>query len=388
MKKFYLSCIESHLDESKNVYACFKIGPFEKNHTLTIANNLRRTLLSELSSLAIIAVKIQGVQHEYSSMVGVRESVLDILLNIKKIALTSTFQIQTPYLAYLSASGPGVVTAGDIELPSFIKCVDPTKKIATLSHDGQFNIAFLIYPGKNYWVQLGSKQFLNHCTKAFSDVNLTTQAKEFLQTYSLIDANILPIDAVFMPINRVNYTIEVDEEIDTEKVDEHIFLEIWTNGSIHPVFAIEQAATSLVELFTPFQNIQALQLQPRYLTSQTFKKGKLVAIEKRIVKQNQQNTVEFEIEDSLNPSSILDLDIGNLNLSLRPYTCLKRANIQNVRDLMKYSREELLLFPNFGKRSLEEVENSLYQIGLFLTTGKTVKTGKTVVVKTGKTGKK
>lgn len=368
MKKFYLSCIESHVDESKNVYACFKIGPFEKNHTLTIANNLRRTLLSELSSLAIIAVKIQGVKHEYSSMQGVRESVLDILLNIKQIALTSTFQIQAPYLAYLSASGPGVVTAGDIEFPSFLKCVDPTQKIATLSNDGQFNIAFLIYPGKNYWVQLGSNQFLNHCQKAFSEVNLTNQGQEFLETYQLEKANILPIDTVFMPINRVNYTIEVDEEIDTENVDEHIFLEIWTNGSIHPVFAIEQAATSLVNLFTPFQNIQALQLQPRYLTSKTLRKGKL----ERIEKTNQRNSIaanqscEFEIEDGVNPSSILDLDIGNLNLSLRPYTCLKRAKIQNVRDLLKYSREELLLFKNFGSRSLEEVENSLYQIGFFL----------------------
>ena len=269
MKKFYLSCIESHVDESKNVYACFKIGPFEKNHTLTIANNLRRTLLSELSSLAIIAVKIQGVKHEYSSMVGVRESVLDILLNIKQIALTSTFQIQAPYLAYLSASGPGIVTAGDIEFPSFLKCVDP---------------------GKNYWVQLGSNQFLNHCTKAFSEVHLTNQGKEFLQMNQFEHANILPIDAVFMPINRVNYTIEVDEEIDTETVDEHIFLEIWTNGSIHPVFAIEQAASSLVQLFTPFQNIQALQLQPQYLTSKTLRKGKL----ERIAQINKRNSIDFE----------------------------------------------------------------------------------------------
>ena len=253
-------------------------------------------------------------------------------------------------------------------MPSFLKCVDPTQKIATLSNDGQFNIAFLIYPGKNYWVQLGSNQFLNHCQKAFSEVNLTNQGQEFLENYQLEKANILPIDTVFMPINRVNYTIEVDEEIDTENVDEHIFLEIWTNGSIHPVFAIEQAATSLVNLFTPFQNIQALQLQPRYLTSKTFRKGKL----ERIEKTNQRNSIaanqscEFEIEDGVNPSSILDLDIGNLNLSLRPYTCLKRAKIQNVRDLLKYSREELLLFKNFGSRSLEEVENSLYQIGFFL----------------------
>ena len=117
-----------------------------------------------------------------------------------------------------------------------------------------------------------------------------------------------------------------------------------------------------MELFTPFQNIQALQLQPQYLTSKTLRKGKL----ERIAQINKRNSIDFEIEDGLNPSSILDLDIGNLNLSLRPYTCLKRAKIQNVRDLLKYSREELLLFKNFGKRSLEEVENSLYKLGFFL----------------------
>lgn len=362
MKKFYLSCIESRVDESKNVYACFKIGPFEKNHTLTIANNLRRTLLSELSSLAVIAVKIQSVKHEYSAVLGVRESVLDILLNIKQIALTSTFQIKAPYLAYLSVSGPGIVTAGNIEFPSFIRCVDPTQKIATLCNDGQLNIVFLIYPGKNYWVQLGSNQFLNHCTKAFSNVKMTTQGKEFLQTHQFEKVNILPIDAVFMPINRVNYTIEVDEEIDSEKVDEHIFLEIWTNGSIHPVTAIEKAATSLVELFKPFQNIQSLQLEPKFLTLKPIKNETY----ENVSINSKRKLIGLEVEDGINPSSILDLDIGNLNLSLRPYTCLKRANIQNVRDLLKYSREELLLFKNFGKRSLEEVESSLYKIGFFL----------------------
>ena len=362
MKKFYLSCIESHVDESKNVYACFKIGPFEKNHTLTIANNLRRTLLSELSSLAIIAVKIQGVKHEYSSMVGVRESVLDILLNIKQISLASAFQIHSPHIAYLSASGPGIVKAGDIEFPSFLKCVDPDQQIATLCNDGKLNIAFLIYPGKNYWLQLGSDQFINHCAKVFNQANLADQAEKFLQGWQFEQTNILPIDAVFMPINRVNYSIEVDEDIDTEQPYEHIFLEIWTNGSIHPVTAIEQAATTLVELFQPFQNIQSLQLQPKFLTLKPLKLENY-QLTRTGITTGRKESIGSNVEDGINPSSMLDLDIGNLNLSLRPYTCLKRANIQNVRDLLKYSREELLLFKNFGKRSLEEVENSLYKLG-------------------------
>ena len=365
MKKFYLSCIESRINDPKNLYAQFKIGPFERNHTLTIANNLRRTLLSELDSLAIIAVKIQGVKHEYSSLPGVRESMLDILLNIKQISLASAFQIHSPHIAYLSASGPGIVKAGDIEFPSFLKCVDPDQQIATLCNDGKLNIAFLIYPGKNYWLQLGSDQFINHCAKVFNQANLTDQAEKFLQGWQFEQTNILPIDAVFMPINRVNYTIEVDEDIDTEQPYEHIFLEIWTNGSIHPVTAIEQAATALVELFQPFQNIQSLQLQPKFLTLKPFKMENYQLTGTGIT-TGRKEPIGSSVEDGINPSSMLDLDIGNLNLSLRPYTCLKRANIQNVRDLLKYSREELLLFKNFGKRSLEEVENSLYKLGFFL----------------------
>ena len=369
MKKFYLSCIESSVNDPQNLYARFKIGPFQKNHTLTIANNLRRTLLSELDSLAVVAVKIQGVKHEYSSLPGVRESVLDILLNIKQISLASVFQIHSPHIAYLTANGLGVVKAGDIQFPPYLKCVDPDQEIATLCNDGKLNIALLIYPGRNYWIQLGSNQFINHFSKVFTkaSLTLTDNAKEVLQGWRFEKSNILPIDAVFMPVNRVNYTIEVDEEIDTEKPYEHIFLEIWTNGSIHPVAAIEQAATALVQLFTPFQNIQSLQVkvQPKFLSLKPLKQGPL---EERIFSKKKGRKFIAEVEDGVSPSSttILNLDIANLNLSLRPYTCLKRANIENVRDLVAYSREELLLLKNFGKRSLEEVENSLYKIGYFL----------------------
>lgn len=389
MKKFDLACIESRIDTPRNVYAHLKIGPFEKNHTLTIANNLRRSLLSELRGVAIIAVKIQGVKHEYSSLVGVRESVLDILLNIKEIVLSSAFQIHSPHLAYLSVKGKQVVKAGDIQFPAFFKCVDPDQHIATLSHDGKLTIAFLIYPGKNYWMQLGSTQFVKHCNTIFSQANLKSQERFIGIEQMFQKSTILPIDAIFMPINRVNYTIEVDDEIDTEKPYEHIFLEIWTNGSIHPITAVEQAAQSLVQLFTPFQTIQSFQIQPRFLTlkpsgeadiempmeigmDDSSKRGVFsldldskdpVLI--RDKKDGELLAVSREVEDGLNLSSLLESDLANLNLSLRPYTCLKRANIQNVRQLLTFSGEELLQFKNFGKRSLEEVENSLYKMGFF-----------------------
>lgn len=359
MKQLFISCTDSRIDDPKNVYARFKIGPFEKTQTLTIANNLRRALLSELDGVAITAVKIEGAMHEYSTLPGVRESVLDVLLNIKQVILAGAFKIHSPHLAYLQCSGPGIVRAADIKFPSFLKCVDPDQHIATLSTDGKLNIVFLICPGKNYWVQLASPQLINHCARVFPNPNLVEQAKEFVETSHFEKTNILPIDAVFMPVNRVNYSIEVDEEIDTEIPEEFIFLQVWTNGSIHPKVAIELAANSLIDLFKPFQNISSV--YPKVILPTA--SGNI-----RTPIEMKKGFIRYvpNVEDDLNPSTSLDIDIGNLNLSLRPYTCLKRVGVQNVRDLVQKSREELLLLKNFGQRSLEEVETSLYQLGFFL----------------------
>lgn len=359
MKQLFISCIESRIDDPKNIYARFKIGPFEKNQTLTIANNLRRALLSELDGVAITAVKIQGAVHEYSALPGVRESVLDILLNIKQVVVAGAFKIHSPHLAYLQCSGPGEIKARDIKFPPFLKCIDPDHHIATLSSNGYLNIVFLICPGKNYWVQLASDQLINHCSRVFPNPALATQAKEFVETSHFEKTNILPIDAVFMPVNRVNYSIEVDEEIDTEMPEEHIFLEIWTNGSIHPRVAIELAANSIMDLFRPFQNLQSL--YPKFVIPRSGLTQLTPVQQEKGFRRHLSGS-----QDGQNPSSSLDIDIGNLNLSLRPYTCLKRSGIQNVRDLLENSREELLLLKNFGQRSLEEVETSLYQLGFFL----------------------
>lgn len=330
LENLTLCCIESRIENNRNFYGRFQLGPFETGQGLTVANALRRTLLSELSGLAIVAVEIEGARHEYSTLPGIRESVLDILLNLKQIVLTSRFQIHQPQFGYLQVQGPGIVKAGDLKLPLSIQCVDPEQYIATLSYDGVLNIKFFVCQGKNY--------------VSFS--NLTGELQETallktLKTQFVKNSNLLPIDAVFMPVNKVNYLLETYNSSRFGKPKERIFLEIWTNGSIHPRQAIHEAAKILVKLFSPFQ-------ETRVLKSLLYKPLQFTSSKKDTVKK------------------ITSLDIGNLDLSLRPYTCLKRAKINTIGELLQYSEEELLLLKNFGKRSLEEVQLLLHQIGFHL----------------------
>ena len=703
MEPLLLSCIESRVENSRNFYGRFQLGPFVLGQGLTIANSLRRSLLSEISGLAITAVEIEGVVHEYSTIEGVRESVLDILLNVKQIVLTSDFQIQEPQVAFLQIQGPGIVRAKDIKLPISIQSVDPEQYIATLLYDGLLKMKFMICRGKNYLVQtpLGLKipnspltsskkmsaeqtsyrkqeepydtmtslpeicfyptdqqeervkelkaevfltkslrnikhninynpslskkstessfasflqienlqapniltsrtklrfvkkgmlegdvrmlskeeennaPFTSHksrvemtSTKEMLEVlgsnndvtidlsnniqnekknSLTSDTrakhgltkasllseKEMLPVYSTnseeallnnnraefsslpnsekkntIDSkvditdfsfldpervldvgdvrreqkeelkktsNILPIDAVFMPINRVNFTIEPNNKSVAPK--DLVILEIWTNGSIHPKQAINEAAKALIQLIAPFQEvyffksvfINSPKVLQRSLSSSSsaltnfglpartkkklrlsphlditavdakqdtpFKNGRSnTSLEKRKTpldygagapkkqdipernvrsKEEDPSIVEmFAKTDEdllgkkadltaditfLHPERVSDvrgskkvakqrspliyggkhrnlslnkkrasLDIGNLNLSLRPYTCLKRAKIETVADLLQYSAEDLLNLKNFGKRSLDEIEQNLNQIGLNL----------------------
>ena len=151
MSQFFISCKESRIENNRSFYGCFYLGPFEPSQSITIANTLRRTLLSEIYGLAIVSVEIEGALHEYSSLPGVRESVLDILLNLKEIVLKKTVKNFTPQIGYLRARGPGVVSAAHLKLPPFIQCVDPDQYIANLSHNGFLNMKFIIQYG-NKWL--------------------------------------------------------------------------------------------------------------------------------------------------------------------------------------------------------------------------------------------
>lgn len=167
MSQFFISCKESRIETNKSFYGCFYLGPFEPSQSITIANALRRTLLSELYGLAIVSVEIEGATHEYSTLPGIKDSVLDILLNLKEIVLKKTIKNFKPQVGYLRVRGPGVVRASHFHLPSFIQCVDPNQYIATLSDNGFLNMKFIIEYG-NKWLSTNKDQ--NNLSK--SQINL------------------------------------------------------------------------------------------------------------------------------------------------------------------------------------------------------------------------
>ena len=520
MENLLLSCIESRVENNRSFYGRFQLGPFAGGQGLTVANALRRTLLSELKGLAITSVKIHGASHEYSSLKGIRDSILSILLNLKQIVLTSDFEFKEPQIGYLDIQGPTIVTSSDLKLPISIQCVDPDQYIATLSHDGLLRMKFIISQGNNYVIQTPLEIKEKVFNKGFSlnkieldqiavinqlenrDIFISTSSpiiskfallknvklsdkniynkkiknqlifsgqkksqslfnlkvNQFLPTFSKntnhrvveenkkflpsslrqnfrnkkifnlqnIDnkgktnlfeekkeypfvqnknkqknflnnlttksnhlksfsnraemkwssgnflkieknRNILPIDAVFMPINKVNFLLEADDDFEKK---EKIILEIWTNGSIHPRQAIHEAAKSLICLFFPFQETRLLKsIFPFKLAANTNVKR-----ENKFNFSLQKNNISFDSNRAIfagfafkqEEKKRFSIDIGNLDLSLRPYTCLKRANINTVGDLLQYSADELLLLKNFGKRSLEEVEKTLAQMNLKL----------------------
>lgn len=266
MNNFSISCKNSRIENPRSFYGCFYLGPFEEGQSLTVANALRRTLLSECSGLAITSVLIENVNHEFSTLVGVKDSVLDILLNIKEIVLKKTenpwkhlkkkgvssvyekvgMSFFKPVIGYLKVKGPGIVRAKDLRLPPFIKCVDPNQYIATLSEDGFLNMKFVIMEGKGYVVQKSNTIFdpnfvkkrqvlldqlrnltqkndpslanvstltLNSSIKTNENTNEKDSVGELKekQTELFKNATPLTIDAVFSPVTKVSYIIEVSE---------------------------------------------------------------------------------------------------------------------------------------------------------------------------------
>ena len=308
--KITIKCLNSDTIESGACHGQFLINPLKPGQGITIGNQLRRMLLSDVGGVAITAVRIAGISHEFSTIPGVREDILEILLNLKGIVLRS--DIKTPQFGRLSIQGPGVVTADSIQLPPGIELINPNHYIMTISTANIIEIEFKFEYGTGY--KLASQTLLEE------------------------DENYLQLDTIFMPIQKVDFKIENIYD-KANNVTERLFLNIWTNGSILPDEALRLAAQLTIDLFT-------------------------LLLENN--ETNEDDLVSLETQ-SINIEPYTNIAIEELQLSVRAYNCLKKAQINTVSDLLQYSPEELQELKNFGRKSAAEVFSTLKnKLGIIL----------------------
>lgn len=304
MAQFQIECVESNIEKDQSQYSKFVVDSLARGQGTTVGNALRRVLLSNLGGSAVTAVRIAGVSHEFATVPGVREDVLDILMNVKQIVLCC--HSAQPQIGRLHVQGPAMVTAGHIDLNPDVEVINPNQYIASIAAGHTLEMEFKLEQGYGY--------------KTLEKGREETTALDFMQ-----------IDAVFMPVRKVNYTIESVRPGGGDERD-RLTLEVWTNGSLTPQEALSQAASMLVDLFSPLKDI-------------TFEAHDIDVPQER-------------------PES--QVPIEELQLSVRAYNCLKRAQINTVADLLDYTQEDLLEIKNFGQKSAEEVVEAL-QIRLGIT---------------------
>ncbi len=286
----------------------FIVEPLEPGFGYTIGNTLRRTLLARIPGAAVTSLQIEGVQHEFTTIPGVVEDVVDIILNIKQVVVrTEEYEPQT---LYLSAKGAGEVKAGDIKTPAGVEIVDPSTHIATLSAGGQLEVEMTVERGVGYRTAEKNKA---------GDV-----------------IGVLPIDSIFSPVRKVSYRVESTQVGQMTNFD-RLVLDVDTNGALEPAEAVSSAGKTLRELLGLFADM-----------------GEGVGLE----------LGDVAVAESASPD--LDLPIEALDLSERPRNCLRRAQIKTVGELVVKSPDDLLNITNFGQKSLEEVTAKLDELGLSL----------------------
>lgn len=298
-------------------YGRFVVEPLERGYGTTLGNSLRRIMLSSLPGTAVSHIKIDGVVHEFSSIPGVKEDVTEIIMNIKSLAIKNNSDSDEVKTAYIEASGEGVVTSADIQVDSDIEIVNPDQVIATLSGgpDCKLYIEMTIVNGRGY---------------VSSDKNKRDD----------LPINVIAIDSIFTPVERVNIQIEntrVGQITDYDKLT----LEIFTNGTIEPSDAVSLAAKVLSVHLNSFINL-----------SENAKKAVIIA--------------PSEEDDK---EKVLEMNIDELELSVRSYNCLKRAGINTVEELCNRTSEDMMKVRNLGRKSLDEVLAKLNELGLSLNLG-------------------
>ena len=310
-----IKCVNTTTSSDGSQYGQFVIDPLERGFGTTIGNALRRVLLSSLEGAAVTSVRIGGITHEYTAIPCIVEDVIDIMLNLKGLVV-KTDNKEEQHLR-LDIDKPGPVLGADLQLPAGVKVVNPDWLICTVAEGGSIHADITVETGKGY---------------------ITTDVLKGNQGSLPID--MLPIDATFMPIKRVSYTVDHTRVGDVTDFDK-LTLEIWSNGSVDVTNALSQAANILIE---HFMQIAAITGQP------------VIPVAPVIV------TEEEEVVEAGSPS----ISIEDLELSVRAYNCLKRASINSMAELLKKSEHDLLNIKNFGKKSSDEVIEKLHQFGLDL----------------------
>ena len=311
-----IKCVNTTTSSDGSQYGQFVIDPLERGFGTTIGNALRRVLLSSLEGAAVTSVRIEGITHEYTAIPGIVEDVIDIMLNLKGLVV-KTDNKEEQHLR-LDIDKPGPVLGADLQLPAGVKVVNPDWLICTVAEGGSIHADITVETGKGY---------------------ITTDVLKGNQGSLPID--MLPIDATFMPIKRVSYTVDHTRVGDVTDFDK-LTLEIWSNGSIDVNNALSQAANILIE---HFMQIAAITGTPVVSMPQV-----AAVIEEEVVADTSAPTISIE----------------DLELSVRAYNCLKRASINNMAELLKKSEHDLLNIKNFGKKSSDEVIEKLHQFGLDL----------------------
>jgi DNA-directed RNA polymerase subunit alpha len=293
-------------------YGKYVVEPLERGYGTTLGNALRRIMLSSLPGTAATSIKIAGVQHEFSTIPGVKEDVTEIVLNIK--GLLTKLRSEGVKTVYVEAQGPCEVTAGDIKPDSEVDILNPDLHIATLDSGATLSMEITLSKGRGY---------------VSADMNKQNMSQQII--------GVIPIDSIYTPVYKVNYTVE-PTRVGTSSDFDKLTLEVWTDGTISARDAVSLGARILCDHFTLFTDLSSD-----------------MGSKPTVVEKGEQQR-----------DKVLEMTIEELDLSVRSFNCLKRANINTVEDLISKTEDEMMKVRNLGRKSLEEVIHKLSMMGLSL----------------------
>jgi DNA-directed RNA polymerase subunit alpha len=303
--------------ELSDTYGKFVVEPLDRGFGVTLGNSLRRVLLSSISGAAVTSVKIDGVLHEFSTVPGVVEDVTQIVLNLKE--LTLRLYTDKPKLLRLDVKGKKEVTAADIQEDPEVEILNPGLRLATLDRkDARLAMEIVVERGKGY-----------------------VPAEKHRRSEHVI--GVIPVDSIYSPIQKVNYSVE-DTRVGHATDLDRLVLEIWTDGSVRPEEALQEASRLLIDHFRLFSGIA----------------------------DETGTGATFGVTEDPDRARAMAMPIEDLDLSVRPYNCLKRAGIHTVGDLIKKTEDEVVAVKNFGRKSLDEVKEKLAAHGLSLRQPETI----------------